>query len=467
MNYYQQFKNYTMTQVVDTMLGMLGNSSDENLIRLTYLAEKLAKKDYYIKNIRWIRQLFTDGHPSLAVAKKIIRETHPNVRKRLVKAFIINQLLLGTNKRKAFQDEGGGFYPPGLFVISPSMRCNLNCFGCYAGSYNKKGELTFDEIDSVINQMKEFGVHFCVVSGGEPFFRKDMLDIFEKHHDVAFLVYTHGGLLDEKLVKRVAELGNILPCISLEGFEEETDARRGKGHFQKVMHAMDLLKDAGVLFGFSCTATRLNHEIITSDRYMDMLIEKGCTVGWFFSYIPVGREPNIDLMPTPQQRDRLRETVWRFRNTKPILLADFWNDGQVVGGCLAGGRKYFHVNSNGDIEPCVFCHFAVDNIRNTSIKDALMSPLFKSIRAHTKGNKNLLTPCILIDKPEFVREAVLMSGARPTHPGAERLITDLAGDLDKYSEEYCRIADGVWEKIQAEKKGACPNQHACSTVSQP
>ena len=456
MNYYQQFKNFTMTQVVDAMLGMLGNSSDENLIRFTYLAEKLAKKDYYIRTIRWIRQLFQDGHPSLAVAKKIIRETHPNVRKRLVQAFIINQMLLGTNKRKAFMEEGGGFYPPGLFVISPSMRCNLNCFGCYAGSYKKSEELSFDEVDSVLNQMKEMGIHFCVVSGGEPFFRKDMLDIFEKHSDVAFQVFTHGGLLDEKLVGKIAELGNVLPCISIEGFEQETDARRGKGHFQTIMHAMDLLKGAGVLFGFSCTATRINHEIITSDRYIDMLVDKGCTVGWFFTYVPIGREPNINLMPTPEQRSELREAVHRFRNTRPILVADFWNDGPLVGGCLAGGRKYFHINANGDIEPCVFCHFAVDNIRKTTIKEALKSPFFTAIRQKQKENKNLLTPCLIIDKPEFLREAVLASGARPTHQGAERIITDLASDMDSYSERYCKIADKVWDKMKAEKEAKKP-----------
>jgi len=451
MNYYQQFKKYTMTQAVDTMLGMLGNSSDENLIRLTYLAESLAKRDYYISTIRWIRQLFKDGHPSLALAKNMMRDTHPNVRKKLVNAFIINHLLLGTNKRKAFLNQGGGFYPPDLVVISPSMRCNLNCFGCYAGSYKKTEELTFDEINSVIDQIREMGSHFCVVSGGEPFFRRDMLDVFEKNHDVAFLVYTHGGLLDEKLVNRIVELGNVVPCISLEGFEEETDARRGKGHFEKVMRAMDMLRQGGALFGFSCTATRINHETITSDRYMDMLIEKGCKVGWFFSYIPVGREPNIELMPTPQQRNALREKVWQFRNTRPILLADFWNDGQIVGGCLAGGRKYFHVNSNGDIEPCVFCHFAVDNIRKTTVKDALMSPFFQSIRARQKDNKNMLTPCMLIDKPEILRGSVHTSGAQPTHQGAERLITDLAADMDSYSDEYCRIADDVWEGLQAKK----------------
>lgn len=464
MNYYSQFKNFTMTQVINTMLGMVGNSSDENLIRFTYLAEKLAKKDYYINAVRQTREMFINGHPVLEVAKRIIRDTRPNVRKKLVETFIINQLLVGTNKRKAFQDQPDGFYPPGLFVISPSMRCNLNCFGCYAGSYRKGDELTFDEIDSVLNQMKEMGVHLCVVSGGEPFFRKDMLDIFRKHSDTSFMVYTHGGLLDEKLVGEIAETGNVMPCISIEGFEDETDARRGKGHFKTVMHAMDLMKNAGLLFGFSCTATRRNMDIITSERYIDMLVEKGCHAGWFFSYVPIGREPNIDLMPTPGQRDMLRNKVIEFRNKKPIILADFWNDGPLVGGCIAGGRKYFHINSRGDIEPCVFCHFAVDNIRTTSIKDALKSRLFTSIRESQKQNTNLLTPCMLIDKPGIIREAVLSSGARPTHPGAEALITDLAEDIDRYSEEYCRIADAAWSRMQAEKGCACKSSRECTNA---
>ncbi|HEY3346422.1 MAG TPA: radical SAM protein [Nitrospirota bacterium] len=460
MNYYKQFKNYTMTQVVDAMVGMLGNSSDENLIRLTYLAEKMAKKDYYISTIRMIRGLFEQGHPSLQVAKKIIRETHPNVRKKLVNAFIINQALLGTNKRKAFQDEGGGFYPPGFFVISPSMKCNLNCFGCYAGSYKKTAELTFGEVDSVLSQMKEMGVHFCVVSGGEPFFREDLLDIYAKHSDTAFLVFTHGGLLDEKMVARVAELGNVLPCISIEGTEEETDARRGPGHYQKVMKAMDMLKSAGVLFGFSCTATSRNIDAITSPEYIDLMVEKGCTLGWFFSYIPIGREPKVELMPSPEQRDRLREFVWNTRNEKPILLADFWNDGHLVNGCLAGGRRYFHVNANGDVEPCVFCHFAVDNIRQSTIKQALMSPLFRSIREKVKSNPNPLRPCIIIDNPEVLREVVLESGARFTHEGAEKVLTDLAPHLDAYSDCYAKFGDSAWKKVQAEREAKAEMENA-------
>jgi len=462
MSFYSQIRNYTMSQVVNAMLGMIGNSSDENIIKYTYLAEKLAKKDYYIDAIRQVRAMFEDGHPMLEASKRVIRETHPNVRRKLVESFFVNQLLVGTNKRKQFQEDNAGLYPPGLFVISPSMKCNLNCFGCYAGSYKKADELTFDEIDDVLNQMKEMGVHLCVVSGGEPFFRKDMLDIFEKHSDNAFMVYTHGGLLDEKMVARLAELGNVMPCISIEGFEEETDLRRGKGHYATVMHAMDLMRDAGLLFGFSCTATSKNIDTITSDRYIDLMVEKGCHLGWYFSYVPIGREPNIELMPSPEQRSYLREKVVEFRNTRPIVVADFWNDGPLVGGCIGGGRKYFHVNSRGDIEPCVFCHFAVDNIRTTRIKDALMSRLFTTMRERQKDNKNLLTPCMLIDKPDIVREAVLASGARPTHKGAEALITDLAEDIDRYAADYCAIADKTWAKMCA-CKSAGDKTHACTS----
>jgi len=461
MSFYSQIRNYTVSQVVSMMLGMVGNSSDENIIKYTYLAEKLAKKDYYINAIREARAMFEQGHPMLEAAKRVLRESHPNVRRKLVETFIVNQLLLGTNKRKEFQDNNGGLYPPGLFVISPSMKCNLKCFGCYAGSYTKADELTFDEIDDVLNQMKEMGVHLCVVSGGEPFFRRDMLDIFEKHSDTAFMVYTHGGLLDEKLVGRLAEIGNVMPCISIEGFREETDARRGEGHFDTIMHAMDLMREAGLLFGFSCTATSKNFDTIMSDAYIDMLVEKGCHLGWFFTYVPIGREPNIELMPSPRQREALRERVIEIRNTRPMLVADFWNDGPLVGGCIGGGRKYFHVNSRGDIEPCVFCHFAVDNIRTTRIKDALMSRLFVTMRERQKDNKNLLTPCMLIDKPEIVREAVLVSGARPTHTGAEALITDLAGDIDRYASEYCAIADRNWEKM-CTCKSPDGKTHACS-----
>jgi len=270
---------------------------------------------------------------------------------------------------------------------------------------------------------------------------KDLLDIYEKHSDVGFQVYTHGGLLDEKTVERLAELGNVMPCISIEGYEEETDRRRGEGHFKKIMTAMDRLREAGVVFGFSATATRHNADVLVQDEFIEMLANKGATLGWYFTYIPIGREPDVSLMPTPEQRDHQRLRVSELRNKYPILLADFWNDGWLTNGCIAGGERYFHINANGDVEPCVFSHFAMDNIKDTSLAEALNSPLFQKIRNMRPYCENPYRPCMLIDVPHVSRAAFSMPGVYPTHAGAETLFTDLADDMDEYGAAYGKLAD--------------------------
>ena len=361
-------------------------------------------------------------------------------------------MLVGTNKRKAFSERSGNFYPPGFFVISPSMKCNLNCYGCYAGSYDKKAELTFDEIDSVLNQTKDMGIHFCVVSGGEPLFHPRIFDIFEKHNDVIFHMYTNGSLIDEKACRRLGEVGNVIPAISIEGFREETDNRRGAGYFDRIMKAMDLLREAKILFGFSATLTRQNTEILSNDEFIDLMIEKGCIFGWYFMYVPIGRKPNLEQMPTPEQRGYQFERLICLRATKPILLADFWNDGPVVGGCISGGRKYFHVNAIGDVEPCVFCHFACHNIRTDSLQDAISSSLFQSIRCQLPSHENLLRPCIIIDRPEISRNAIVDHNAYFTHEGAEIIYKNLAHEIDQYANKYGDIADTLWEKYFKSKE---------------
>jgi len=390
--------------------------------------------------------LFEKEHPSIEVVRKMLKDTNHRQKEQLIKTFFVNQLLLGSNKRKKFSKQIDGFYPPGFMVLSPTMKCNLTCFGCFAGSYQNDYELSLNDIDRVLNEGKEMGMYFAVISGGEPFVNKNLLRMIEKHSDVAFHVFTNGSLIDERMADTIAELGNILPAISVEGFEKETDVRRGKGHYHKVMRAMKFLKERKLLFGFSATQTRLNSDLITSDRFVEHFIQQGCVVGWYFMYVPVGREPNLQLLPTPEQRDNLRQRVDYIRGTKSILIGDFWNDGPIVGGCLAGGRKYFHINAQGDIEPCVFCHFSVDNIKNKSLKEALNSPMFQKIRQTIRDNSNELRPCMLVDHPEVLKEVTSLNGVYFTHEGAERVITDLVPDLERYSAEYGKIADLVWEK---------------------
>lgn len=457
----QSLKNYTKEKALSYLLSMATSSSDDTLVKMTHIMELLPKKQYYKDRIRWIRGLIRDRHPSIEFPRRILRDLHPNQRDKWISNLAINHLLNGTNKRKEWADTNG-FYPPSTVVISPTMRCNLKCYGCYAGDYKKSLELSLDEIDSVLDQMKEMGIYFAVISGGEPFYMEGIFEIFKKHSDMAFLVFTHGGLIDEAMVERLVDAGNVMPAFSLEGYRQETDERRGTGHFDKVMHAMELLKAAGLSYCGSFTHSRKNTGIITNPEFIDMLLDKGVFALWLFSYIPVGRKPDPDLMPTPEQRDQLRRTVIDYRATKPMLFVDFWNDGPMISGCLAGGRKYFHINANGDIEPCVFCHVAVDNIRRTTLKEALSSPFFRKIRQRQGEHDNLLRPCMLIDQPEVGRDVFSTEGAYATHDGAEEIFTGLASDMDEYSAAYGEIADPAWEEefkdhpIRRRKSGSSP-----------
>ncbi len=384
----------------------------------------------------------------LVFGKRAISEASENCRQKAAMNFFYNFLVVGYVKRKAFGQEHG-FRPPYLLVISPTMRCNLHCYGCYAGSY-AKADLDLDTVCRVIDEAKSMGAYFIVISGGEPFAWPHIYDLFERQHDAFFQVYTNGSLIDEGAAKRLSELGNVVPCISVEGFEDETDRRRGKGAFKAIMRAMDALRENGVIFGFSATATRENNDFVVSDEFVDFYEKKGCFIGWYFNYIPIGRKPDIDLMPTPEQRIYRRRRLLQLRSERRIVLADFWNDGPLTGGCIAGGRSYLHINSNGDVEPCVFTHFALHNIKKTSLVDVLKSDFFRAIRKRIPYSDNYLRPCMIIDHPYVLREVVEKYGARPTHPGAEALLTELRSDLDRYAAAYGKLADEEWYRVEQE-----------------
>ena len=169
----RELKNFTTEKIVSHLLSMATTCSNENLIRMTYLMELIPKKDYYRERIRWFRQLIRENHPSMEFPRRILRDLHPNQRDKWITTLAVNHLLSGTNKRKAWAEKEG-FYPPSTVVISPTMKCNLSCYGCYAGDYEKTLELSLEEIDSILMQMKEMGIYFAVISGGEPFFKQDI-----------------------------------------------------------------------------------------------------------------------------------------------------------------------------------------------------------------------------------------------------------------------------------------------------
>ncbi|HQC59817.1 MAG TPA: radical SAM protein [Bacteroidales bacterium] len=443
--------NFIKKYAITRMLRYASHQSDENIIRMIDITNK-----YFIKSekVRWeaekIRRIFVEHQPGAQLAKNTFSRISKQSLDCVIQNFFINAAVIGRQRQEQLRKELN-IWLPWFFVISPTARCNLTCVGCYAGNYSKQEDLSFELVDRIFNEAKDLGIYFVTVSGGEPFMWPHLLDIMEKHHDMFFQIYTNGTLITKDVANRLGKLGNAAPAISIEGFEKETDARRGEGTFKRIMEAMDNLRNAGVPFGFSATPTKLNIETLMSDEFIDLMIEKGCSIGWFFQYVPIGRKPDVSLMATPEQRFRLRRRSIEIRNTKPIFIGDFWNDGPYVGGCICGARQagYFHINCHGDVEPCVFLQFSVDNIKDKKLIDVIQSPFFKAFQEAQpyRENNNLLTPCALIDNPQVLRDIVTKFNAKPSYNSSMDVITDpeIISFLDNYTKEYRKLVDPIWE----------------------
>ena len=344
---------------------------------------------------------------------------------------------------------------PWLILMDPTSACNLHCTGCWAAEYGNRLNLTFEEMDSVISQGQELGIYFYMFTGGEPLVRKaDVLRLCEKHDDCAFLAYTNGTLVDEDFCLEMKRVGNLYLAISLEGFEAVNDLRRGGGVYGKVMRAMDLLKENGLIFGTSICYTSKNSETVTSDEFVELLVEKGCRYALYFHYMPVGNDAAMELLPTVKQRIYIKQRVRDIRNMttgKGIFTMDFQNDGEFVGGCIAGGRNYFHINANGDAEPCVFIHYSGANIKTHSLLEILKQPLFMAYRDNQPFNKNHLRPCPMLENPEILQRIVKESGAKSTDLQSPESVEHLCGKCREYAESWADTADAIWRETPHRK----------------
>jgi len=435
--------------LVNQALNYLQADPVGNLPKLIGIAEKLATQENHKKQVRDVGKAVLDPNSNWReLAIRLLTETHPNIMKGIGVNFFVNSALVGVPKQYRLAEDLGVDVPYAI-LMDPTEKCNLRCIGCWAGDYQRVRELPFETMDKVCTEAEELGIHLIVVSGGEPMVAKDkLIRLAERHPNQLFHPFTNGTLIDEEFVSEMVRLGNIAPAISVEGLEEQTDARRGKGVYQKIMHTMDLLREAGCVFGFSACYAQNNTEIIASDEFIDTMVDKGCAFGWFFTYVPVGSDPNIELMATPEQRSLMYDTVRRWRNSKPIFIVDFWNDGEFSLGCIAGGRRYLHINANGDVEPCAFIHYAVDNINDKSLKECLASSLMKAYQKRQPFNENMLRPCPLIDNPEKLVEIIEESGARSTQLGEHHVNPkELAEMIEEgYTRHWAEKADEIWNR---------------------
>jgi MoaA/NifB/PqqE/SkfB family radical SAM enzyme len=391
------------------------------------------------------------------------------VHQALVNSLIKNIFLKKKKQAEKFQKEFG-HNPPTFLVIAPGKFCNLKCDGCYANSSSANSEkLEWDVLDKIITEKTDlWGSYFTVISGGEPLLYesqgKTIIDLAKKHQDNYFLMYTNGTLIDKKMAEKLAEVGNITPSISVEGFEKETDERRGKGAHKKILQAMENLKEAGVPFGISTTATKNNADLIVSDEFIDYYFDKqGAIYGWIFQLMPIGRA-SLDLMVTPEQRLRMFKKTQHLIKDRKIFIADFWNSGCVSNGCISAGRAggYLYIDWDGNVTPCVFNPYSPVNInkiykKDGTLNDVLKEPFFESIRQWQKDYAldkkphemgNWITPCPIRDHYNIMKNLLNGYHPKPTDEAAEKALNDhkYQEGLEKYDKEVAELTNPIWEK---------------------
>ncbi|MEE0464278.1 MAG: radical SAM protein [Lachnospiraceae bacterium] len=385
----------------------------------------------------------------------LLNDVHPNI----IKAKALNTAYeAGYRGFRIAQDmkKKHDINIPWIILVDPTSACNLKCTGCWSAEYGHLIQLSYEELDRIITEGEELGIYAWLMTGGEPLIRKaDILKLAEAHPYSSFHIFTNGTLIDDAFCEEVVRLGNIAPSISLEGFEEVNDLRRGKGVFQKVMHAMDTMKKHKLLFGTSICYTSSNYKTVTSDEFLDMIISKGVKYTWYFHYMPVGNDASTDLLLTPEQREYMYHRVREIRageGGKPIITVDFQNDGEYVSGCVAGGKYYCHINPNGDVEPCVFIHYSSANIHDMSLLDCLKQPLFKAYKANQPFNPNHLRPCPMLENPEKLIQMVHETGAKSTDLQSPETVENLCGKCEHYAADWNDTADKLWNAGHHVKK---------------
>ena len=386
---------------IDVLLKKVNkNDREEEMLKLVDIMEKFMEGDEMALDYDWIRGLVGSKETALnRYLNKALDELDPVVVKTTVLNLGFEAMLSGTKTMHALRKEHGCNIP-WVILMDPTSACNLHCTGCWAAEYGNKLNLTYDELSDIVKQGKELGIHFYMFTGGEPLVRKDdIIKLCEEHNDCQFLAFTNGTLVDQAFCDEMKRVGNFALAISLEGSPEVNDLRRGAGVYERVMTAMDLLRENGLIFGTSICYTSKNCESVTSKEFVELMIEKGCRYALYFHYMPVGNDASVELLPTPEQRVATKNRIRAIRNLdhgEGLFTMDFQNDGEYMDGCIAGGRNYFHINANGDAEPCVFIHYSDSNIRDHSLLEILKRPLFMAYHDNQPFNENHLRPCPML-----------------------------------------------------------------------
>jgi len=443
----RNFNEYIKSVAGRRVLSYIDKNPDENIPKLMKWWDKFdsSKDSGFISARAAMREIVTDPENNwYKFIKSFWTDIDDGVRRTFFETVMLNSFFIGDARRKKIAKKNDCNIPWAI-LIDPTSACNLRCTGCWAAEYGNRLNLSYEELENIIAQANKLGTTMFLFTGGEPLVRKkDIIRLCEAHPDCAFSAFTNGTLIDEEFADEMLRVKNFYPAISVEGFEEATDSRRGKGTFKAVMRAMEILKSRKLFFGTSCCYTKANAEVIGSEEYIDAMINWGAKFEWIFTYMPVGRDAVPDLLATAEQREFMYRQIRSFRNNKPLFTIDFWNDGEYVKGCVAGGRYYCHINANGDVEPCAFIHYSDSNIREKTLLEAYKSPMFAEYRKNQPFNNNHLRPCPLLDNNGALADMVHRAGAKSTDLQNPEDVDKLCLKCKEAAEKWTPVADRLW-----------------------
>ena len=345
-----------------------------------------------------------------ALAYRILRTTDP----RLLWKFAWNFGFKGMLSVEKFKRRirRGEYFPPFLY-LSILNSCNLRCQGCWV-DVEEKDAIDLDTLNRTITDAKRHGNAFFGILGGEPFMHPQLLELLAAHPDCYFQVFTNGQFITEKVAKRLREIGNATPLISIEGREITSDERRGKKDvFNKTLRGLDHCLREKILTGVATSVCQSNIDELLTEDWLRELIARGVHYVWYHTYRPVGPKMNSALALRPDQLVRVRRFVTEMRARVPIAIIDAYYDHRGEALCPMSTGISHHISPRGDIEPCPIIQFATETIRDprgiyATMRDSTFLRDFRELSAqHTRG-------CVVLERPDLVKELVVKHGARDT-----------------------------------------------------
>lgn len=340
------------------------------------------------------------------VVSDAIKATLKNPRESAYMAKFALATKAASKKRKKLEDEGE--HIPPFLIASITSSCNLHCAGCYSRCNNATedtepvSQLTDEEWLKVFEEADDLGVSFILLAGGEPLLRRGVIEAAGRKQNILFPIFTNGTYMAEKYFDLFDKNRNLVPIMSIEGEKEATDSRRGEGVYDKLISNMDELNRRGLIYGASVTVTTENIREVSSEDFIGKLSRKGCKAVVFVEFVPV-TEDATHLAPGDEEREYLKKEIARLREEHPeIVFVSFPGDEKSSGGCIAAGRGFFHINSHGGAEPCPFSPYSDINVKETSLRDAMKSKLFRALQAEGVLLDDHEGGCVLYEKREEV-----------------------------------------------------------------